>query len=67
MNCATLSQYYITMNNYASARHTLACASSVISNVEESSGSGYSDESYDNEKVGPAIVRLQWTLLLSKY
>ncbi|KAL5265395.1 hypothetical protein ACHWQZ_G006193 [Mnemiopsis leidyi] len=52
LNCATLSQYYVTMNNYQSARHTLACASSVISNVQESSeNSTYSDESYDNEKI----------------
>ena len=40
------------MNNYQSARHTLACASSVMSNVQESAENAiYSDESYDNEKV----------------
>lgn len=37
LNCATLSQYYITQGNYMLSRHCLACASHVFAGAEESS------------------------------
>jgi len=51
LNCATLSQYYVTMGNWSSARHTLSCSSSVMSNIEVAVAGGMSDEEYDNEAV----------------
>lgn len=51
LNCATLSQYYVTMGNWSSARHTLSCSSSVMSNIEVAVAGGMSDEEYDNEQV----------------
>ncbi|XP_078576444.1 KIF-binding protein-like [Branchiostoma floridae x Branchiostoma japonicum] len=43
-NCATLSQYYVTRDNFTQGRHCLASASSVLSQVPEPS-----DETEDGE------------------
>jgi hypothetical protein len=35
-NCATLSQYYITNHDYATARYCLMCADKMLENVKKS-------------------------------
>ena len=49
LNCATLSQYYLNTDNYIQARHCLASASCVFSEVERESGE--EGESREEERV----------------
>ena len=50
LNCATLSQYYLGINQYSQARHCLASASSVFENFRN-------DSSTEDERLAERIQR----------
>lgn len=63
LNCATLSQYYLNTDNYTQARHCLASASCVFSEVQKESGEeeGSTEERVEKLQQVEADLSRCWT------